>query len=240
MKVLMEVIRLNANAFLNFRSEMMATILDIAKEAGVSHGTVSNVLNGKGNVSSKKMELVLKAAEKLGYNLNNNAKLLRSGKSQTIIMILPSLGLEEYSIFYENALKEASSRDYQIRLYCTYDNPIKEKQIIKEIIKERPAGIITVSALDDANEYYDHIPISKSDIIFINRNIANAQEFITFDFNQAGIDIVTFIDQHITGKKLPCLLGEDNFSNEHDFTNSMLRTFKIIEMLNCISIHFIP
>ena len=52
----------------------MVTILDIAKEAGVSHGTVSNVLNGKGNVSSKKMELVLKAAEELGYNLNNNAK----------------------------------------------------------------------------------------------------------------------------------------------------------------------
>jgi multiple sugar transport system substrate-binding protein len=200
---------------------MMATILDIAKEAGVSHGTVSNVLNGKGNVSSKKMELVLKAAEKLGYNLNNNAKLLRSGKSQTIIMILPSLGLEEYSIFYENALKEASSRDYQIRLYCTYDNPIKEKQIIKEIIKERPASIITVSALDDANEYYDHIPISKSDIIFINRNIANVQEFITFDFNQAGIDIVTFIDQHTTGK-IALFTGKDNFSNEHDFTNSLL------------------
>jgi DNA-binding LacI/PurR family transcriptional regulator/ABC-type glycerol-3-phosphate transport system substrate-binding protein len=199
----------------------MVTILDIAKEAGVSHGTVSNVLNGKGNVSSKKMELVFKAAEKLGYNLNNNAKLLRSGKSQTILMILPSLGLEEYSIFYENALKEVSFRDYQIRLYCTYDNPIKEKQIIKEIIKERPAGIITVSALDDANEYYDHIPISKSDIIFINRNIANAQEFITFDFNQAGIDIATFIDQHITGK-IALFTGEDNFSNEHDFTNSLL------------------
>ena len=69
-------------------------------------------------------------------------------------MILPTLALEEYAIFYENALKEASSRDYQIKLYCTYDNPIKEKQIIKEIIKESPSGIITVSSLDDANEYY--------------------------------------------------------------------------------------
>lgn len=199
----------------------MATILDIAKEAGVSHGTVSNVLNGKGNVSSKKMELVLKAAEKLGYNLNNNAKSLRSGKSQTIIMILPSLGLEEYSIFYENALKEANSRDYQIKLYCTYDNPIKEKQIIKDIIKERPAGILTVSALSDAKEYYDQIPISKSDIIFVNRKIANALEFITFDYIQAGIDMATFINQHMSGK-IALFTGNDNFSNEHDFTNSLL------------------
>ncbi|WP_182502297.1 extracellular solute-binding protein [Peribacillus huizhouensis] len=204
---------------------MMATILDIAKEAGVSHGTVSNVLNGKGNVSSKKMELVLKAAEKLGYNLNNNAKLLRSGKSQTIIMILPSLGLEEYSIFYENALKEANFRDFQLRLYCTYDNPIKERQIIKEIIKERPSGIITVSALEDANEYYEQIPINKSDIIFINRKIVNAQEFITFDFNQAGIEIATFIDQHTTGK-IALFTGEENFANEHDFTISILKSLE--------------
>lgn len=199
----------------------MATILDIAKEAGVSHGTVSNVLNGKGNVSSKKMELVLKAAEKLGYNLNNNAKLLRSGKSQTIIMILPSIGLEEYSIFYENALKEANARDYQIKLYCTYDNPIKEKQMIKEIIKERPAAIIAVSALDDANEYYDHIPISKSDIIFVNRNLANAQEFISFDYHGAATDIAAFLNQQITGK-IALFTGKDNYSNEQVFTHSLL------------------
>ena len=140
-------------------------------------------------------------------------------------MILPTLGLEEYSIFYENALKEASSRDYQIKLYCTYDNPLKEKQIIKEIIKERPAGIITVSALADANEYYDHIPISKSDIIFINRNIANAQEFITFDFNQAGIEIATFIES-IYHRKNCLVYGENDFSNQHNFTNSMLEHLK--------------
>ena len=97
----------------------MVTILDIAKAAGVSHGTVSNVLNGKGNVSSKKMELVLKAAEELGYNLNHNAKSLRSGKSQTIIMILPTLALDEFATFYESALKEANSKriSTQIVLY---------------------------------------------------------------------------------------------------------------------------
>ena len=37
----------------------MATIKDIAKKAGVAQGTVSNVLNGKGNVSSDKIRRVL-------------------------------------------------------------------------------------------------------------------------------------------------------------------------------------
>lgn len=203
----------------------MVTILDIAKEAGVSHGTVSNVLNGKGNVSSEKMELVIKAAEKLGYNLNNNAKLLRSGKSKTIILIMPNFTSEEYSIFYEKALKEANRNDYQIRLYCTNDNPILEKQIIREIIKERPAGIIAISSLEQADEYYDYIRINKSDILFVHRKPKNAQKFITFDFQQAGTDIATFVNEHFKGK-VGLFLGEEDFLHENMFKKAFMDRLK--------------
>jgi multiple sugar transport system substrate-binding protein len=199
----------------------MVTILDIAKAAGVSHGTVSNVLNGKGNVSSKKMELVLKAAEELGYNLNKNAKLLRSGDSQTIIMILPTLALDEYATFYESALKEATARGYHVNLYCTYDNPIKEREIIKEIIKERPSGIITVSSLEDANEYYHQLSINKSDIIFINRRVDNALEYISFDYKQVGTDMATYLN-HFDAKTIGVFTDEAKYSNESDFISSFL------------------
>ncbi len=199
----------------------MVTILDIAKAAGVSHGTVSNVLNGKGNVSSKKMELVLRAAEKLGYNLNKNAKLLRSGDSQTIIMILPTLALDEYVTFYESALKEATARGYHVNLYCTYDNPIKEVEIIKEIIKERPSGIITVSSLEDANEYYNQLTINKSDIIFINRHVENALEYISFDFKQVGVDMANYLN-HFNKKTIGVFTDEAKYSNESDFISSFL------------------
>ena len=54
----------------------MATIKDIAKIAGVAQGTVSNVLNGRGNVSSDKIRRVLDACEQLGYIPNEQAKQL--------------------------------------------------------------------------------------------------------------------------------------------------------------------
>ena len=57
----------------------MPTIKDIAKEAGVAQGTVSNVLNGRGNVSSDKIILVEQACAKLGYTMNQRAKTLRQG-----------------------------------------------------------------------------------------------------------------------------------------------------------------
>ena len=54
----------------------MPTINDIAKEAGVSHGTVSNVLNKTGKVSIEKIQLVENAIKKLGYVPNVQAQRL--------------------------------------------------------------------------------------------------------------------------------------------------------------------
>lgn len=47
----------------------MPTIKDIAKAAGVSHGTVSNVLNKRGGVSYEKIRLVEQTARALGYSI---------------------------------------------------------------------------------------------------------------------------------------------------------------------------
>lgn len=67
----------------------MPTIKDIAKEAGVSHGTVSNVLNKTGKVSAEKIQLVEEAARRLGYKINTQARQLRGGSSKVICLILP-------------------------------------------------------------------------------------------------------------------------------------------------------
>ena len=77
------------------------TIKDIAREAGVSHGTVSNVINGRGNVSVEKIQLVWQAAEKLGYQVNARAQSLRQGRSRSIAVILPGIEFEHCAAMYE-------------------------------------------------------------------------------------------------------------------------------------------
>ena len=74
----------------------MTTIKDIARAAGVAQGTVSNVLNGKGNVSSEKIRQVMDAAAALGYVPNERAKLLRKGRSNTLGVILPNIRSKQY------------------------------------------------------------------------------------------------------------------------------------------------
>ena len=75
----------------------MATIKDIAKKAGVAQGTVSNVLNGKGNVSSDKIRRVMEAARQLGYVPNERAALLRKGTNDCLALVMPDSRSRQYA-----------------------------------------------------------------------------------------------------------------------------------------------
>ncbi|MDX1994721.1 MAG: LacI family DNA-binding transcriptional regulator [bacterium] len=65
----------------------LATIYDVADLAGVSHITVSRVVNGKQNVSPETRERVLKAMNELGYSPNPIAKTLQTRRSQVIELV---------------------------------------------------------------------------------------------------------------------------------------------------------
>ncbi|ADB50976.1 LacI family DNA-binding transcriptional regulator [Conexibacter woesei] len=72
-----------------------ATIRDVAAAAGVSVKTVSHAVNGKGEVDPGTRARVLAEAAKLGYRASRNARSLRSGRTSTIALLLPSLGAAE-------------------------------------------------------------------------------------------------------------------------------------------------
>ncbi|MEP3226135.1 MAG: LacI family DNA-binding transcriptional regulator [Parasphingorhabdus sp.] len=65
-----------------------ATMIDVAKDAGVSFKTVSRVLNGESNVRAETRQLVMNAAERLNYTLNVAARSLRVGGPQIIALLV--------------------------------------------------------------------------------------------------------------------------------------------------------
>lgn len=69
----------------------MATIKDIAQEAGVSLATVSRVINNKDNVSDEVRERVEEVIKRLGYNPNNAARALARRKTNSIGIVVNNL-----------------------------------------------------------------------------------------------------------------------------------------------------
>jgi LacI family transcriptional regulator len=63
-------------------------IKDVAERAGVSVGTVSNVINDSGRVSPKTVERVRQAIDDLGYVRNDAARQLRAGRSASIGLVV--------------------------------------------------------------------------------------------------------------------------------------------------------
>lgn len=124
----------------------MPTIKDIAKEAGVAQGTVSNVLNGRGNVSSDKIILVEQACAKLGYTMNQRAKTLRQGSSKLLAAIIPNVHDRRYTDFFLSFKNYAESSGYSVRLYFSNDLLAEEELQLQTIRSEMTAGIATFSS----------------------------------------------------------------------------------------------
>jgi DNA-binding LacI/PurR family transcriptional regulator len=71
------------------RRQSRPSIREVAQEAGVSVTTVSHALNGKGRLDITTRERVIEIANRMGYHPNRNARGLRSGRTDTIALLLP-------------------------------------------------------------------------------------------------------------------------------------------------------
>ena len=125
----------------------MPTIKDIAKRAGVSHGTVSNVLNRRGNVSAEKIKLVEQAAKELGYQINSQASQLRSGTSKLVCVIVPRIDMTKYSELYAGIEQELGQQEITLELLCTNGLEYVEQRLLSRALYRNPTAVILVSSL---------------------------------------------------------------------------------------------
>lgn len=132
------------------------SLRDIANECGVSPALVSLVLNGKANEVGISMETqlkVLQKAEELNYLPNNLARSLRSGKTNTIGLIVADISNTFYAKIARYLEDLASKNNYNLIICSSDENPEKELTLIK-LLKERQVdGIIACSTLSDSKAY---------------------------------------------------------------------------------------
>ena len=143
----------------------MASIIDIARKAGVGKSTVARVLAGYGSSSSKSRERVLKAAEQLKYRSNTAARDLRRGESRLLGVVVPETGSRGFLSHAVGAQKlEGIARgakrmgyDLQIFIENLSDAPALQRLAVEKSVRAFVfLGQMQESVLEHLNQY--HIP----------------------------------------------------------------------------------
>jgi LacI family transcriptional regulator len=143
------------------RRKVRPTMVDVARTAGVSTATVSHVLSGARVVRQIRRERVLKAIDFLDYSPNQVAASLRVRRSAVIGIIVPDIISSFFSQIVRQIEDLASGSKYQILLADTQEDPVRERERVRALIRRRPDGLILVPCRDHTETLED---LRKSEI----------------------------------------------------------------------------
>ncbi|WP_017200005.1 LacI family DNA-binding transcriptional regulator [Arthrobacter sp. M2012083] len=126
-----------------------ATIMDIARELGLSKTTVSSALSGSGRISDEKRELIQEAADRLGYVTNRAARSLRVNRIGAIGLHIPPVArsLAFYMDFAFGVTEGAAAADYDVTLFARGLTPRMAFQVDGVIAIDPAPGEPLVAAL---------------------------------------------------------------------------------------------
>lgn len=129
----------------------MHNMHEVARRAGVSLGTVSNVLNHPELVSKETRLRVERTIEDLGFVRNGSARHLRVGSTQSIGLMVLDVSNPFFTEVAHGAEAAASERGY-IVILCNSDNSLlKEKHYLRVLQEQRVAGVLIVPVGDTAH-----------------------------------------------------------------------------------------
>lgn len=159
------------------------TIIDVARKAGVSKGTVDRVVHNRGEVSKKSAEKVKKAIAELQYQPNLYASLLASKKAHVIACLLPKSDKGEYweklhSGFLRGG-EAVASLNVQTRvfLYDQYD-PDSFHKAAAEMLQSAPSGVILPPLFkNDTLELAGHLKEMDIPYVYVNTKLEDPHYF---------------------------------------------------------------
>jgi len=124
----------------------MTTLVEVARKAGVTAATVSNVLRGRGKVGAETRERVLAAVKELQYRPNLTARALAEGRPPTIALIVSSIAnpfYPEFALAVEQAVRKLG---YFLLVCNTNDDPVQERAYLDAVGGSLAHGVLVMNA----------------------------------------------------------------------------------------------
>lgn len=162
------------------KMQRRATIVDVAKYAGVSKSTVARVLEGKIIVSDDAKKRVEKAIAVLGYERNRLAVGMRSGRTGLLAIVIPDITNPFWAEVTRGAQDRAIEEGFSLLVFSSDWNEEKEAAHLRAIRQARVDGAIINPVADN----FDSLGFFGMPFVFIG---SSAERFP--DISSVGSDI---------------------------------------------------
>lgn len=169
------------------------TLKEVAKEAGLSVGMASRVLNGYGGYSEESRKKILKAVEKLDYRPNTIARALKSKHTKAIGVLISNIA----SVFWPTVIRAiedvASKSGYHLVLCNTDEDPVKEQEYLAALYERNVDGLI-VSPSPKIHNYLKKMAKGGMPLVLIDRSVHGLNvPTITVDNEIGAYNAVTYL-----------------------------------------------
>lgn len=138
----------------------MATIKDIADEAGISCAAVSRILNHKGSFNAETISRVEKIARKLNYKPVSLLQQEDQKNNRIIAAIFPSIEIPYFGLLTSLLEKCVYDYGYQLMLCGSVFDRVKEEECFKKLKDGKLSGVLLGSyTFDSASVENENLPI---------------------------------------------------------------------------------
>jgi LacI family transcriptional regulator len=149
-------------------SKIRPSIQDVSRLAGVSLGTVSNVLNNPEMVKPATAEKVQRAIDQLGFVRNDAARQLKAGKSKTLGLVVFDAGNPFFAELARGAEDEAAASSYSVLLGNSDNKAEREKAYLQLFDEQRVAGVL-ISPTQDIYEQIRELRSHGTQTVVVDR-----------------------------------------------------------------------
>ncbi|MEE3879505.1 substrate-binding domain-containing protein [Vibrio natriegens] len=190
----------------------MATIKDVAKEAGVSVATVSRVINKSPKASQNSIDAVTQAMSKLGYRPNAAARALVSQSTNTIGVLVSDVSDPFFGTLVKSVDNVARENGKHILIGNGYHNADDERRALDLLANSRcDALVIHAKGLSD-EELIAYAKEVKG-LVLINRHIPElAERCISLDNRKGAFLATEYLIRH-GHRKIACIASSHDIED---------------------------
>ena len=191
------------------RMSQKVNIKDLALKAGLSITTVSRVLNGKAEqyrIGKKSQEKVMAIANSLNYTPNQFAANLKSGRSRTVALVVPSLNNPFFARIVCSINKEIRKFNYLTIIIDSDENPEIEKTELRQLTSRNIEGLIIVPCGDNGR-HLQKLNEQGFPVVCIDRYFEGIDISYVSTDNYNGAFRATSLLIESGHKKIACLQG---------------------------------